>query len=151
MEIIPLTNLTSEELEKLFVLNNLAFPKSVWPKKNFEDYFTQDEFFPLGFVLKIDAEISSFVFGKITPSRKFFNIDSLWISEKQRGKSFGKTLVEKLLKEIKKIESVETVGLRFREANRLEKFYQQLGFSQPKIIGQYKNGENKIGMKLKIK
>lgn len=151
MQLISLQNIAFPDLESLFLLNNLSFPSSLWTKKVFDLYFARTSFFPLGFILKTDAKIVGFIFGKPNLSKDFFYIDFLWVYPEHRGKSLGKLLMEKMLDEIRKIKSVQEVGLHFREANRLENFYKKLGFSRLEVPRQYKNGDIKISMRLKIK
>ena len=151
MQLLSLEDISFSDLEKLFLLNNISFPESLWTKKVFDLYFAKTDLFPLGFILKIDEKIVGFVFGKPNLKKNFFFIDFLWISPDHRGQSLGKMLVEKIIEEIKKIKSIREIGLHFRAENNLLSFYEKLGFSKLDVTRYYKNGDKKISMRLKLK
>lgn len=103
------------------------------------------------FILEGDNKVIGFILGRKVGKIRFrYNLTTLLIDKKYRGKGCSKALMDKFLKTIKKNGEARKVYLHFRDSNDFEGFYRHCGFSKHRITGTYSNGERKHYMEIKL-
>lgn len=103
------------------------------------------------FVLEKNKNIAGFILGRIVGKiRCRYNLTTLLIDKKYRGKGCSKFLLDEFLKIVRKNKAIKKVYLHFRDSNDFEGFYRHYGFSRHRMSGTYSNGEKKHYMEILI-
>ncbi len=134
----------------LLFFYNKNFPDSVWSEKYFDSILLKKETILL--VLQKNNQLAGFVLAKKSlTTKKSLNLCAILVDKDFQHCGFGKMLVKKLLLQVKKNTRISSMYLHFREKNKLEKFYQKLGFKNIVPDGFYKNGDKKYRMEISLK
>ena len=131
---------------------NKNFILSKWSNKYFYDFLNdKNERKMECFVLEKNKKAIGFILGRKVGNIKVrYNLTTLLVDRKYRGKGYSKLLLDKFLKAVKKNKSSEKVYLHFRDSNDYEGFYKRFGFSKHRITGTYSNGEKKHYMEIRL-
>lgn len=103
------------------------------------------------FILEKDRQVIGFILGrKVGNIKPRYNLTTLLVDKRYRGRGFSNVLLNKFLKTIKKNKSVKKVYLHFRDSNDYKSFYRHYGFSKHRTTGTYSNGEKKHYMEITL-
>lgn len=138
--------------EQLANFYNKNFILSKWSEEYFNRFLDDKKERKMEcFVFEKNAKVIGFVLGrKVGNIKSRYNLTTLLVDRKYRGKGYGKLLLNEFLKTVKKNKSSQKVYLHFRDSNDYESFYKNCGFSRHRITGTYSNGEKKHYMEIKI-
>ncbi|MFA5777366.1 MAG: GNAT family N-acetyltransferase [Parcubacteria group bacterium] len=131
---------------------NENFSLSKWSEKYFNGFLDDKKERKMEcFILEKNNKIIGFILGRKVGKIRFrYNLTTLLVDEKYRGKGYSKLLMDKFLKTIKENKEARKVYLHFRDSNDFEGFYKHYGFSGHRITGAYSNGEKKHYMEIKL-
>ena len=131
---------------------NDNFPLSRWSEKYFNIFLDDKNARKMEcFVLEKNKKIIGFILGrKVGNIKARYNLTTLLVDKKFRGKGYSKLLLNVFLKTVKKNKSSRKAYLHFRDSNNFEGFYKHYGFSGHRITGTYSNGEKKHYMEIKL-
>jgi len=141
--------LRKKQLAKFY---NDNFLLSKWSNKYFNGFLDDKKLRKMEcFVLERNGKVVGFVLGrKVGRIKSRYNLTTLLVDKKYRGKGYSKLLMDKFLKTIKKNKETKKVYLHFRDSNDFKGFYRNYGFSKHRITGYYSNGEKKHYMEIKL-
>ncbi|TAK95250.1 GNAT family N-acetyltransferase [Patescibacteria group bacterium] len=146
---VKVRGILAEDLDNICKLYNDNFPLSPWSKKSFQNFLNDQNRSPLSLLIKDSGKIAGFVLGRCSKTHpEIFNLNTLLVTEAQRGKGYARVLIEKLVAIVSKNENIKQITVHFRDNNQLESFYSRLGFSGHQIIGTYSDGEAKHQMEI---
>jgi ribosomal protein S18 acetylase RimI-like enzyme len=131
---------------------NKNFPLSRWSNKYFNIFLADKNARKMEcFILEKNKKIIGFILGrKVGNIKARYNLSTLLVDKKYRGKGYSKLLLNAFLKNVKKNKSSTKVYLHFRDSNNFEGFYTHYGFSGHRISGIYSNGEKKHYMEIRL-
>lgn len=138
--------------ERLINFYNENFSLSQWSKKYFNVFLAdKNERKMECFVLEKNNQIIGFILGRKVGNIKIrYNLTTLLVDKKYRGRGYSSLLLNVFLRTVKKNKSSRKAYLHFRDSNDFEKFYQHYGFSRHRITGTYSNGEKKHYMEIAL-
>ncbi len=150
MKIKSIGSATKRQLDAIFETYNKTFPKSPWSRSYFDSFLFSSKGRAGFFMLNRNNNLCGFILGKKQAGASDeFNLSALWVNKNCRSKGHANALMEKFISETSK--KTEKMYLHFRDSNNLQAFYSKFGFINHRIDGQYKNGEPKHYMELKIR
>jgi len=131
---------------------NKNFILSKWSNEYFYDFLKDENGRKMEcFVLEKINKVVGFILGRKVGNIKFrYNLTTLLVDKKYRGKGYSKLLLDKFLKTVEKNKLSKKVYLHFRDSNDFEGLYRHFGFSEHRITGTYSNGEKKHYMEIKL-
>lgn len=127
---------------------NSGFPHSQWDMEKLGSFFDKKN---KGVCLIAEAEmgIKGFLAGKISKNDKScMNLSALLVDDELRGKGIARKMVKIFVEKAFQDPYFNRVELNFRGSKKLHTFYEKLGFDNLKVIGTYKNGDQKHHMEL---
>jgi len=138
--------------KKLVHFYNSNFPLSSWSNEYFNSFLNDENKRKMEcFILKRNKKIIGFILGRKVGNIRFrYNLTTLLVDKRFRGKGYSKLLLNEFLKNVKKNKSVQKVYLHFRDSNNFKEFYKHCGFRGHRIAGTYSNGEKKHFMEIKL-
>jgi ribosomal protein S18 acetylase RimI-like enzyme len=139
-----------ERKSQLLTFYNKNLILSQWSAKYFSNFLDdKNERKMLCLILEKDHKILGFILGRMVGNIDCrYNLITLLIDKKYRGKGLSKTLLDRFLKIIRKNSTTKKVYLHFRDSSHLENFYRHYGFRKHRITGHYSNGEKKHYMEI---
>lgn len=131
---------------------NKNFLLSRWSNEYFYDFLNDENERKMECcVLEKNRKIIGFILGReVGNIIDRYNLTTLLIDKKYRGKGYGKLLLDQFLKTMRKDKEISKVYLHFRDSNDFENFYEHYGFRKHRISGTYSNGEKKHYMEILI-
>jgi ribosomal protein S18 acetylase RimI-like enzyme len=129
---------------------NENFPLSRWSEEYFSRFLDDEKRRKMEcFTIERNNKVAGFILGrKVGNIRSRYNLTTLLMDRKYRGKGYSKLLMEKFLKIVRENKSSRKVYLHFRDSNNFERFYKHCGFGGHRISGTYTNGEKKHYMEI---
>lgn len=144
----PVKRLSSTQVKYFSRFCARSFPLSFWDKKEFNRVFLSERG-GLSIIAKKGRRYAGFILGRLVCRDIFISL--LFVVPSFRNQGLATRLVNDFKRKAKKNKNVERIILIFREQNELEEFYEKLGFSNCRIVGNYKNGDKKYQMELRLK
>lgn len=142
--------LSRSQNEQIEDLHNGHFVLSPWSENYLKKFFSKKDQFPVVCVLEEKGNVRGYVLGKFCEKKDDFLIHSFLISQDLRGKGWGKKIMQSMVYFLEKNSEAKNIIVNFRNSNPVGNFYKSFGFSDPEVRGNYKNGEQKISMRMKI-